>query len=181
MAAEPFESTVRHERTSQEPQRGILFTGELVQHASPDVLAKLGELASSVGVEMRVIDDISQFGSITLADAETANPQPRVFTRKDFRAFASEHGFSATIANRTWARVADTANSKPRGYHNNLSPIQVVGPGIDLDSLYAHVADDLRIHGGFSTSEKQEKFLLTLLDEVLQPEVPLSKPKTTRL
>jgi hypothetical protein len=160
-------------------QRGLLFTGEVINRLTVGQLAKLGELAGSFGGELRIIDDVQQLGRVALTDAETAEFEPIVFTREDFRTFAIERGIAASIATRAWWWVANSASNHLRNKVNDLPTIDMVGPGVDLRSLYAHVAHQVRA-GSLPAKEKRDRFLLTLLDEVLQPKVPLSRPSEPR-
>jgi len=72
------------------------FSGEVVRSLTVEQLKAIGQLALSVGVEMRVIREVEQgLGASTLAitEQDEAEPEPVPVTRKDLVAFTDQHGY----------------------------------------------------------------------------------------
>jgi hypothetical protein len=179
MAAGDHELPIEDESLPQEQQRGLLFTGERVNGLLPQQLAAIGDFASRVyGVEMRVVADIRALGQTALTEVETDRPEPVLATRDDFYTFAHPRGFTNQVAGQAWAWVermaTDRATRKDRSSKlDGLPPIRMHGWSVDLRSVYDHASQAMRQIDVFSGGDHRDYFLVTMVNEVLQPEEPL--------
>lgn len=181
-AAGESELPVEAESAPQETQRGILFTGERVNELLAEQLVAIGDFASRMyGVEMRVIDDVREFGRVAVTNAENAEeekPEPVPITREDFIAFAVEHDFGRNLAGKAWAWVERIARGQqdsrdPTSRIDDLPRIEVLGHEADLLTIYAHVHAAMQRLDEFSGGPHRDRFLIALLNDRLQPERPL--------
>ena len=179
LAAGDHELPVEDESLPQEQQRGLLFTGERVNDLSPDQLAAIGDFASRMyGVEMRVIHDVRALGQAALTEVEADRPEPVPATHDDFLLFAHKRGFSTRVAGHAWAWVDRMANGratrKDRSSNlDGLPPIRMDGQSVDLRSVYDHASQAMRQIDVFSGGDHRDAFLVTMVNETLQPEEPL--------
>jgi hypothetical protein len=83
-------------------REGLLFTGEAIRRLTPEQIATIGKFADQMyGVEMRAVPSARQLGELSIAVVR-GERAPVPATQKDFRDFAAAHGFTDSIARRSW-------------------------------------------------------------------------------
>src|ERR1051326_6196836 len=162
------EEQASRESALQGPE-GLLFTGEAIRSLTAAQLAKLGEVATAFGVEMRAVRSVErELGEVALSESEREEPTPVPMRQKDFKAFAAEHGFGDSMAYNAWHWVLLEKHQQEAGKRPNSPPISVTMSGarqlIELNSVYAYLNQALIRHELTSMSARQEAFLVTLLN-----------------
>jgi hypothetical protein len=175
--------------TPEEPElpgpEGLLFTGDFIQTLTREQLAKLGEVASAFGVDMRPVRSAEQgLGGVPLSSVEDEQVTPVPMRQKDFKTFAARHGFPAHTAVSAWYWVTDESVLCAEGERPGSPAIAVTGSkgnlSVELNSLYGYLSAALERHGVSHASERQEAFLLALLNQTLQPDRPLVSRRFSR-
>jgi hypothetical protein len=167
--------------SSLQGPEGLLFTGDAIRRLTREQIAEIGQFASRVfGAEMREVRNVEhELGGMALANVEAEQPAPLLVNSDDFQGFAREHGFSRSLATRTWDWFRVTGQIHPLGRNHDLPPYAVFDPtgshlqAIELGALYDHLYPAINSRGRFAGSKLQDDLLTTMVNEWLQPARPV--------
>lgn len=120
--------------------------------------------------------------------ADVPRPLPVPVKKHDLQRFAAEHGYSKARAGRVWNRLYFTAEHEVPREHQGLPPVRYLGYAgtaphgghddrvLDLRSVYERLRLSGFRHEVWRLASRADvDFLIQLVNERMEPEVPLAR------